>query len=174
MRIRCKTIFNPSMNNLYDYKIKLTIHFQFTQLIECKFRIVARIRHTKSTFVVVNDVTSVNRTVDSLVLWWRTVHSLYFMETKIAILFGGGVGNVKEKTSHSWCVCRRTLMNNQHIYIWYEKPILNATSNIMVWLRERKKEWNLCKNEMKVLHKHMTIFLKTEIWWESIDKMYFS
>ena len=76
----------------------LTIHFQFTQLIVCKLRIVARIRHIRSTFVVKNDVLSVNRTVNSLVLRWCTVHCLYLMETKMAVLFRGGVGNVKIKT----------------------------------------------------------------------------
>ena len=80
----------------------LTIHFQFTQLIVCKLWIVARIRHIRSTFVVKNDVLSVNRTVNSLVLRWCTVHCLYLMETKVAVLFRGGVGNVKKKTRQTW------------------------------------------------------------------------
>lgn len=53
----------------YHWKnLKLTINFQLTQFIVCKFRIIARINNTYSTFVIVNDITSVNRTIDSLIL----------------------------------------------------------------------------------------------------------
>ena len=46
----------------------LTIHFQFTKFVIRVLRIVARISHITPTFVVVKNITSENRTVNSLVL----------------------------------------------------------------------------------------------------------
>ena len=89
----------------------ITIYFKFTQLIVCKLGIVGGISGSNFTLVVVNDVTSVNRTVDSLVLWWCTVHCLYLMETKMAVFFGGCVWHVKEKSGHSRNVRWRTWIN---------------------------------------------------------------
>ena len=92
-----------SFNIQIDNKSKLTINFQFTQLIVGEVRIVARIPHVRSTFIVVKNVTSLNRTIDSLVLWRCTVYPLYLMKTQIAVFFGGCVRHVKEKSGHSRC-----------------------------------------------------------------------
>ena len=48
--------------------IVLTVHFQFTEFVVSVLGEIVWIRYIMSTFVVVNDVTSVNLTVDSLVL----------------------------------------------------------------------------------------------------------
>ena len=96
------------MKDLIFIKLIHTIHFQFTELIVSVFRIVVWIRHIGSTFIVIYNKSSMDKTVDSLVLRRCTVYFLYLMETKMTIFFWGCVGNIKKKSGNLWCIYWRS------------------------------------------------------------------
>lgn len=70
----------------------------FTQFIVCILWQITRVV-IRTTFIVVNDITSVYRTVDFLVNWWFT-NWLVFV-TKMSLIFVCCIWNVNWKPSHS-------------------------------------------------------------------------
>lgn len=76
---------------------KLTVNFHFTKFIKCVFRIGYSV-HSLATFIIVNNITAVNRTCNVLVYRWSA--SCVFI-TKMTIFFICSVWNVKGKPCHS-------------------------------------------------------------------------
>lgn len=103
------TIFRPQINMIFFFHlfitIDLTINFNLAQITIRKFRVIAWIDNLWSALVVVNDVTSVKRTINSLVLWWRAHIILYFMETKMAVVLWSCIWNIQGKPCHPRCEC---------------------------------------------------------------------
>lgn len=85
---------------------QLTINFNLAQITVRKLRVIARINNLRSALVVVNDVTCMKWTLNSLVLWWRTYSILYFMETKMAVVLWSCIRNIQRKSCQSRCECR--------------------------------------------------------------------
>lgn len=74
--------------------IKLTINLYFTQFAVGIHWIEIMVLNIPSTFIVVDDVSSGNRTVDAYVLQYHFVFCLIFMETEMAVFLWSCVGNV--------------------------------------------------------------------------------
>lgn len=89
----------------------LTVNLNFAKFNVGILWIKIRIFNILSTFVEVDDVLSMDWTIDSLNFWRRTVQSLHRMKTKVAVFFRCWVWNIKVKTRHAWSISSRALKN---------------------------------------------------------------
>lgn len=99
----------------------LTVYLNFTKFIVCILWIIARVCNIRFSLIVVNNVASKNRTVDSLEQWSPAYKSLYIVETKMAVFLWNVVRNKKGKILIDiWLANDHgTIFKNVYILIFY-------------------------------------------------------